>query len=109
MSLFGAITESDRTRWQAEAAQSLAGLLAEARAAGLPAVRWTLDTGRRFHGEVVRMGSWSAEDQRAAFEVWAAHLGADRQPERTVAGRGILRAVAERGPVSITLRAELDE
>ncbi|WP_367137037.1 MULTISPECIES: hypothetical protein [Streptomyces] len=102
MSLY---TEADIRRWQRSAALALAGLLKRAADAELPAISWTVLTGRELHGAVqCRDG-----DRRDLFEFWRQHLGlTERKPGRSL---GVLRlcAYGEFDGVRVALTADIYE
>lgn len=72
-------------RWQRAAYQALGEFLD----AGLPAVSWTIATSGALVGDVDSLTS-TPDEQRAAFDAWARHVGADVWPER-VNANGVTR------------------
>lgn len=65
-------------RWQRDAYRALGKLLA---VKGLPVLTWTIPTSGALVGDIDSLTSTPAE-QRAAFNAWARHLGAEVVPER---------------------------
>ncbi|MFD8708156.1 hypothetical protein ACFV1W_37195 [Kitasatospora sp. NPDC059648] len=106
-SLFGPVTDQERTRWQLQGARALTDLLTNAFHEQLPAIDWQLQTGSALLGQIRHPGQTPA-DLRAAFTAWALYLGAV-PTENTHGGRTTLRAKVERHPaygVDIVVLAE---
>jgi hypothetical protein len=70
-----AYTDRDIHRWQLAAVTVLSDLVETAFHADLPPLDWRVAAGARLLG---KPGPGSDADKLAAFEAWAAHLGATR-------------------------------
>lgn len=77
-----AVSNSSKARWQRDAHRALGDLL---NLDGLPVITWTIPISGALVGDVDSLTSTPAE-QRAAFYVWARHLGAKVTPERVDSG-----------------------
>ncbi len=94
-----------RLEWQREAHAMVGGFLDAAESHDLPVISWTLGRNCRLTGYVDGPGMEGAA-KRAAFEAWAAHLGAT--PVETLRGGVVhLRADFEAGQGGGTLRTHL--
>ena len=69
---------SYQRRWQRDAYRALGKLLA---VKTLPVVAWAIPVSGALVGDIDSLASTPAE-QRAAFDAWARHLGAEVVPER---------------------------
>lgn len=78
--MFGAITDTDRRRWQLRAHRALAVMLDHAAREGLPTLTWTLPPSGGLVGDVDTLTTTQAE-QRATFEAWVTYLDAERWNE----------------------------
>jgi hypothetical protein len=86
------IANTERLRWQRDAAAILAKLLELAARRGLPVISWTVaDTGARLVGHCY---SHPAEGRRADFTAWRDALGEPDTDREHTASDGTVRLVA---------------
>ncbi|MFF4935017.1 hypothetical protein ACFY2H_40115 [Streptomyces griseofuscus] len=106
------ITHRDNHSGQMRAATALNTIIEDALRVGLPPLHWTVLAGDpRLVGEPSTTGEeMNDASKRAAFEAWAAHLGAERTVE-DASGSAFLHAAATKlvgdKPVSVTVMTTL--
>lgn len=101
------VTQADRLRWQQMAHEEVGRFLADAVEQGLPAIAWTVATTGAITGEVDGVGV-TPEQQRTAFEAWAAHLAVTPTERKRRDGSVAMRARFERSLlVGGALRADI--
>ncbi|MFI5992458.1 hypothetical protein ACIBAC_11475 [Streptomyces sp. NPDC051362] len=101
------VTQANRLRWQRLAHEQVGRFLTDAPEHNLPAITWTVATTGAITGRVDGLGV-TPEQQRTAFEAWAAYLNVTPTERDHRDGSVTLHAHFERGlGVGGALRADI--
>jgi hypothetical protein len=90
------VMQANRLRWQRLAHEEVGRFLADAPEQNLPAITWIVATSGAITGRVDGLGV-TPEQQRAAFEAWAAYLDVTPTERDHRDGSVTLHARFERG------------